>query len=375
MTYIRWAGLFLMTLMQTTMGMATEMRAVAIAPATEALTFARTMEEGRPSLYLVYAYENGQITGINLTAKMGPDIVDPITAYGRFGYDVLATMSGKGMETSVTVNDLIMPVDLTASHIAVGTNFPEHAEESAVTEGPFLFPKEVIPTPFNAPVSAGSGLLDYEVELCFVALEDVNLNEEVGRMGLALCNDVTDRAKLLRNVDPFDVTSGKGFTTGKSAPGYMPIGNLFVIPKDVRSFNQSIELRLYRNGELKQSARQSEAIWDFDEFLRQSKARAGISWDYEGTTVSLPVKNDMIPARTAILAGTPNGTIVQGINKSAYVWGVADFLFGGWDKPVAYWVVERHIAQEEAKKNYLQPGEKVSVKVDYMGEMITPIME
>ncbi|MBI1261322.1 MAG: hypothetical protein GC184_06330 [Rhizobiales bacterium] len=364
-----------MTVMQTTTMQAAEMKAVAIAPVSQALTFARTLVDGQASLYLVSGYQNGTVTGLNLTTELGPDVDDPVTAYGKFGYDVLAAMAGKTRVETLPVSDLVMPVGLTASHIAVGTNFPEHAEESTVTDGPFLFPKEVVPTPFNAPVSAGTALLDYEVELCFVALDDVNLNEDVSRMGLVLCNDVTDRAALLRNVDPFNVTSGKGFTTGKSAPGYMPIGNLFVIPKDVRSFGESIELRLYRNGELKQAARQSEAIWDFDELLRQSKARAGATWDYRGQSVALPVDNDIIPARTAILAGTPNGTIVQGINKSAYVWGVIDFLLGGWGKPVTYWVVERHIAQEEAKKNYLQPGEEVSVKVDYLGEMITPIVE
>lgn len=363
-----------MTIMKTSLIEAAEPSSIAIAPTGQALTFARTKADAGSRLLLVSAYQAGQVTGVDLTAALGPEIDDPITAYGKHGYEDLAALANKGMSVTLPVTALAMPVALTASHIAVGTNFPEHAEESTVKDGPFLFPKEVAPTPFDASVKAGDALLDYEVELCFVTLAATDISQPVERMGLVLCNDVTDRAKLLRNLDPFDVTSGKGFTTGKSAPGYMPIGNLFVIPKDIRDFSAGIELRLYRNGELKQAARQSEAIWDFDELLRQTKARSNATWDFEGKIVKLPVDQTLIPARTGILAGTPNGTIVQGINKSAYALGVLDFLMGGWNKPVSYWVVERHIAQEEAKKNYLQPGELVSVKVDYLGEMLTPIL-
>ena len=55
-------------------------------------------------------------------------------------------------------------------------------------------------------------------------------------MGLVLCNDYTDRDALLRTLDPWNPGSGKGFTTGKSFPGSLPVGDLFVIPRDVRAF-------------------------------------------------------------------------------------------------------------------------------------------
>src|SRR5690606_22140990 len=112
------------------------------------------------------------------------------------------------------VSRLVLPVRLAASHIATGTNFPEHGKESSVTDGPFLFPKEVRPTAFNIPVSVGDSLLDYEVELCFVALKDMALDAMPERAGLLLCNDYTDRARLMRHIDPRDITSGTGFTTG-----------------------------------------------------------------------------------------------------------------------------------------------------------------
>ena len=348
---------------------------MAIAPADEALTFARSTDgEGR-HLILVSEYDEGAISGVDLTAMLDGGVTDPIAAYTKYGYDALAALADSRPRVTVPLANLDMPVALQTSHIAVGTNFPEHARESSVTEGPFLFPKEVSPTKFDAPISKGDALLDYEVELCFVTLADTDISEPVERMGLVLCNDVTDRARLMRHIDPSDITSGKGFTTGKSAPGYMPLGNLFVIPRDLRQFLPRVELRLYRNGELMQSANQMEAIWGFDELLRQTLTRQSLTWDYQGAPVGLPIANNVVPARTGILAGTPDGTIFKGINRSAYALGILDWLLGGWSKSIPHWVVERHIAQEQRARNYLQPGETVHIKVEYLGELKNPITD
>lgn len=346
---------------------------IAIVPADEALTFARSTDGKSPHLILVSDYDEGSITGADLTAMLGDDITDPIAAYTKYGYDALAALADGRPRVTVPLAGLDVPVVLQGSHIAVGTNFPEHAKESSVTEGPFLFPKDVAPTKFNAPISKGDALLDYEVELCFVTLTDTDISQPVERMGLTLCNDVTDRARLMHHIDPSDVTSGKGFTTGKSAPGYMPLGNLFIIPRDLREFLPKIELRLYRNGDLKQAANQMEAIWDFDELLRQTLTRQTLTWDYQGAQVGLPITDNIVPARTGILAGTPDGTIFKGVNKSAYALGVLDWLLGGWSKSIPHWVFERHIAQEKRARTYLQSGETVHIKVDYLGELKNPI--
>src|SRR3546814_9777448 len=94
----------------------------------------------------------------------------------------------------------------------------------------------------------------------------------------------------------------------------------------MRAFAAGVELRLYRNGDLKQSARQSDAIWDFDEILRRTQARAGAVWDLEGRSVRLPLEDDAIPARTGLLGGTPDGTIFHGVNRSAMLLGLWDWL-------------------------------------------------
>ncbi|MCE9648458.1 MAG: fumarylacetoacetate hydrolase family protein [Parvibaculum sp.] len=349
---------------------------LAIAPADEALTFARAEIDGRHRLILVSAYENGGVSGVDLTAALEPAMDDPIDAYAAHGYDGLAAFASAGGEqVSVPLAQLALPVRLAGLHIATGTNFPEHAQESTVKDGPFLFPKDVQPTPFDAAVSAGGGLLDYEAELCFVTLADVDLETAPERAGLLLCNDYTDRARLMRHVDPRDITSGKGFTTGKSAPGFLPVGNLFVIPRDLRAFAASVELRLYRNGEIRQSARQSEAIWDFDEVLRQTRGRKATLWAHEGREVGLPIESGRIPARTGILGGTPEGTIFQGVKPATMMRGFLDWIAGGWSRPPTHWVIERYVAQATAARRYLQPGERVRIAVERLGEIDNRIVD
>jgi 2-keto-4-pentenoate hydratase/2-oxohepta-3-ene-1,7-dioic acid hydratase in catechol pathway len=143
----------------------------------------------------------------------------------------------------------------------------------------------------------------------------------------------------------------------------------------MRAFAAAVELRLYRNGDLKQSARQSEAIWDFDEILRRSGARAGTVWEFEGRSVGLPVRNAAIPARTGLLGGTPDGTILHRVNRSALMLGIWDWLGCGGREPLTRKVIERHIAQERRAKRYLQPGDRVHIAVDYLGEIDTLIVE
>tara|TARA_R110002124_G_scaffold14537_2_gene64565 strand:+ start:274 stop:1320 length:1047 start_codon:yes stop_codon:yes gene_type:complete len=340
-----------------------------IAPQSDALTFARTRDGAGHRLILVSKYAGDAVTGVDLTTALGPDCDDPVTAYVTHGYEGIRRASSGAPDITVPLDALALPVALTASHIAVGTNFPEHAKESTVTDGPFLFPKEVEPTLFNAPIPAGDALLDYEVELCFVALSDTDISKPVECMGIILCNDVTDRATLMRHINPRNITSGQGFTTGKSAPAYLPVGNLFIIPFDLRAFITGVELRLTRNGVVKQAARQAEAIWGFDQLLSETRKRQDLSWDHRGRTVRLAVDAGVIPARTGILAGTPDGTIFKGLNKSAIPLGLFDWLLGGWSKPVTHWIVERHIAQEQRAKTYLQAGERISISVEHLGEL------
>ena len=136
MRIARFAGVLLMTLAAAT-GARAEFGTIEIAPAGAALTFARAGDGDGARLILVSVYADGKVSGIDVTAAAGSD--DPITAYGTHGYDGLAALSGAPIE--VALADLTLPARLGASHVAAGTNFPEHGKEATVTDGPFLFPK------------------------------------------------------------------------------------------------------------------------------------------------------------------------------------------------------------------------------------------
>ncbi len=203
----------------------------------EALSFFRVDEEGGPRVYAATRYENDQVLGVDLSAALGQPIDDPISAFEAFGYDTLAlAIAADGESRWFSSKALIVPVDLGQHHVAAGTNFPEHAAEAGVEDGPYLFPKLTVPTRHDAPVSAGLGLLDYEVEVGYVPLSPLVEGTKPAFLGFIACNDFTDRETLLRRVNTADVASGDGFTTAKSFPGYLPVGNLFVIPRDYHAF-------------------------------------------------------------------------------------------------------------------------------------------
>lgn len=345
---------------------------VDIAAPAEALTLARINIDGIPKLVSVSSYEEGTVSGLVLTGA--PD--DPITAFQALGFEGLdALIAASGAQFQVQASDLLMPVALTDRHIAAGTNFPEHAEEATVEDGPFLFTKAVQPTKTGELPYSENWLLDFEVELCFVGFDVIDLNNPPEHVGLFLCNDFTDRAALLRHLDPFDPASGKGFTTGKSAPGFMPIGDLFVIPRDRKSFVPDIELTLSVDGKERQRAFQRQAVWNFEEMLGQIDQRRDMVWDYRGTPIMLPLDNGTIPLRTALLGGTPSGTIFQGdIGLSVYLRAAFSWLFGGWDRSIVQWVIETVIEDAKASGDFLKPGNQVVLHADKLGTVETLIV-
>jgi 2,4-didehydro-3-deoxy-L-rhamnonate hydrolase len=343
---------------------------VAIAPVNEALTFARIATSSGPRLLAVQSYENGEISGVLLDNDDGQPARDAIALFADHGYAGLRDrIAAADKPVQLRVEALASPVDLHAQHIAVGTNYPAHADESQVEDGPFLFPKHVVPTGPRATVSAGDRLLDYEVELCWVTLQDQGPDDTAAHWGLLLCNDYTDRAALLRHLDPDDVVSGKGFTTGKSFDGALPVGDLLVIPRDPRAFAAGIELRLYRNGELRQLSPVSRAIWNIDAILSESWQRHETTWAYGDAHVGLFEQRGILPARTLILSGTPDGTVFRGITLAQKLRGALRWIASGFDGALPRAVIETYIADARRSGNYLQPGETVLIRSDTLGSI------
>jgi 2,4-didehydro-3-deoxy-L-rhamnonate hydrolase len=349
---------------------------VRIAAPEEALTFAREAAGGRRVL-AVTAYRAGMVEGVDLAAALGRPVGDPIEVFGAEGYDALRDLVNDppaGARVTVRADTLGVPVDLGGHHIAAATNFPEHAGEVEVEEGPFLFPKLVIPTGPRGPVAVGEALLDYETEVGFVPLAPLAEGASATAVGLVLANDFTDRATLLRHVNVDDVASGEGFATGKSFPGYLPVGDLFVIPRDVRTFVDRIQLRLYVNGQLRQRGSLSEMIWDLDELVAQTWARKDVAWDHRGEPVTLLDGRDVIAERTLILSGTPQGTVFTALEIPQKVEGLIDWLLGGWRTSIASHAIENYIRDARAARIYLQPGDTVTIHVDELGVIVTEVV-
>jgi 2,4-diketo-3-deoxy-L-fuconate hydrolase len=342
---------------------------VAIAPATEALTFARTAGE-MPAVLLVTSYSEGTVEAVDLSEALGRRVVDPVEVFLAEGYDrlaALATTAPTGARRRVAATSLELPLDLPDRHIAAGTNYPAHAGEAGVEDGPFLFLKDVVPSGPRAPVTGHGGLLDFEVELAWLPLGDLERGGPRPPMGLILCNDYTDRATLMRHLDTDDVTSGKGFTTGKSFPGYLPVGDLFVIPRDDRAFAAKSRLALWVNGELRQDSPVSLAIWDIDTMIEEVWRRQDLRWEHAGGQVSLLESPDRIAARTLLMTGTPSGTIFAGVTLGQKIRGVVSWLFSGFSRSLPDHVIDIYIADAQADRRFLQAGDRVTIKVDGLG--------
>ncbi len=348
---------------------------VTIAPIADALTFARLNAASGGKVLAVTSYQNGRVAGVDLSFLREAPAEDAIDLLNRLGHDALeaAIATGKA-KIEVDATELDVPVNLSQTHIAVGTNYPEHARESAVNIRPFLFPKYVQPTSAQAEIPAGDGLLDYEVELCLVPLAP--LGAEQGAVGgLILGNDVTDRAALLRNVDLRDPQSGKGFTTGKSSPGFLPVGDLFIVPRDLDHFIAGLELKLSVNGISRQSGPVTDWIWDFAEILKQAHAKRHVKWQWrEGISQLAFTDSGAIPARTLIMAGTPAGTIFQGVPKGDRIVGLLQWLLTGCRRPLLKQVIERYISRSTSRRTYLQKGDLVTICVDRLGMLSNRIV-
>jgi 2-keto-4-pentenoate hydratase/2-oxohepta-3-ene-1,7-dioic acid hydratase in catechol pathway len=342
-----------------------------IAPRAEALTFARFVVGADTHVLLVNGFSGGKVSGVDLQKALPTASSDPVTLFNTLGYEVLEKLEGQ--QISIDVGKLIVPFVGTDNQAAVGINYRAHAEETSVKDS-FMFPKRTAATSHNATVAARDGLLDYEIELGFVLLEDLPLDTLPKHMGLVLASDYTDRASLIRHVNLLNINSGDGFTTGKSEPGFMPLGNLFVIPKDYLTFYPSLKLELWWNGEKKQLALPKEMNWDIRRMIAETFAREGRVWAWGNTTASLPFNNGRIAERTIFLSGTPGGVIYRKPTPRQFFMGFSEMFFTfQWTHLQS--IAEPYLREEYQTQRYLKPGDLVQMRADRLGTMSNAIVE
>lgn len=351
-------------------GGAADLLNLEIAPREQALSFARFRQQGQTGLLLVSRIDSGRVEGVDLQQALPGSADDPIRLFEHYGYERLEALQGP--VRSVAMADLVLPFLGTANQVAVGINYPEHGEESAVSES-FLFPKLTQATDFQAGVPAAPGLLDYEIELGFVLLQDLPPGAMPHYIGLVLASDYTDRAELLRHVRLTDVSSGDGFTQGKSRPGYMPIGNLLVIPRNYRTFYPELQLALWHNGAKRQLARPVEMSWDFPRMVQETFARAGRRWVWDNGVARLPLVDGRIPARTLFLSGTSSGVIYHKPGVRQLFLGVSELFFTlQWNDLQG--LVEPFIREELSSGRYLKPGDRVVMRAERLGMINNIVM-
>lgn len=342
---------------------------VGIAPRAEALSFARYMRGDRPRLLLVSAFRDGRLSGIDVQQALPAASDDPVSVFNEYGYRLLQDLGGA--EITIAAETLLLPFAGTASQIAAGVNYPAHGEEVSVRKS-FLFPKQVMATAWNAGVPARRHLLDYELELGFVLLGAQRADAPPRHLGLVLAGDYTDRAELMRHMRLTDVSSGEGFTQGKSQPGSMPLGNLLVIPQDPERFYRALKLQLWRNGVLRQEAEPAQMTWDLQQILAESFAREAVRWTWNGEPVGLPLREGTIPARTVILSGTPGGVIFEPPTPRQLFVGLSETFFTlRWLQPQH--VIEPFLREAYASGRYLQPGDEIVMRADRLGLIVNRI--
>lgn len=344
--------------------------AVTIAPVDEALTFARFRDGRGLRLMRVTSHRDGRVGGIDLTALQADGDPDPITLWRQAGYAAIAAATGPVVEVKVV--DLDVPFDSTQVQVAMGGTYPAHAGETRIPR-PFVFPKLQPAHRWNVPVPALTFLLDYEVELGIVALEPLMPGRRATHFGLVLASDYTDRERLLRDLNVGDVSSGLAFAAAKSLVPSMPIGDLFVIPRDVRAFVRKLELRLYVNDRLRQVAMPKDLTWDLDRMVDESLKRRDLAYPMGRHTVRLPIDDDgAIPARTILLSGTTDGVVVRPPSARQLFIGAMQWLISlRWTTPGL--VMERAIAEAHADGHYLQPGDRVVMRADDLGVIANAI--
>jgi 2-keto-4-pentenoate hydratase/2-oxohepta-3-ene-1,7-dioic acid hydratase in catechol pathway len=313
----------------------------------EALTFARYRSNGELKVLLVSNYQNGTVEGIDLNEYFKANQTNPIDLFNAHGYDgILQAASSGSPLTSVSAMELEMPFEPRGQHIGIGLNYPEHGKEVwASKKQPFVFPKAVEATHFASDVSVSeSARLDYEAELGFVALTDISRGTCPEHMGLVLSNDFTDRWTLVRQLRPFTRKGTRGFPDGKGKDGSFPVGNLFVIPRDLKAFYPKIFLTLYVNGDLRQSEEASKMTWGPEEMITEIFNRW--EWDFHSKRgkIRLLPENGKILAGTIISSGTPAGVVFRPRNV--------------WNKSL-----------------YLAPGDEVVMRSEHMGILCNSITE
>jgi 2,4-diketo-3-deoxy-L-fuconate hydrolase len=258
-----------------------------VAPAEDALTFARYEDSSGIHVLLVTNYTSDWIEGIDVNTALQDDEINILNLFKTIGYDKFTGLNKDTVITRVSADKIIMPIDTGSKHIAMGGNYVEHGKEVDI-EDPWIFPKIVLPTNASADVPRNTGMLDSEVEMGLVLLDDSQKEDDFPEyMGIILVNDFSDRKLLVEKTNIMSNEPCTGCTEGKSRENYLPIGNLLVIPRDFQTFYPDIEIRLYINEKLRQKASVSELTHNPSQIIENIWTNANKLYSYQNEEIPL----------------------------------------------------------------------------------------
>lgn len=345
-----------------------DLAGVMLAPLDQAHTFAQLRQDAGsagPSTLLVLALAREGVSAIDLSALSGLhglDAFDVIKRFDSAALDALARQPQRARRYPLSHLLGVGPRGL--AHVAAGTNYPAHGEETGV-EGAFLFPKLAPASGPRMTVAAAPGvLLDYEVEVCVRFDRELRsmADFEAARKGLFLCGDFTDRATLVRNIDLRHIPSGDGFADAKSGADRFPTGPFLVVPRDWKAFLAEVTIATHVDGRPRQGARAADMIKDLPAIVRETLQEAGArTWSYRGGRIPM-VERAAIGTESAVLTGTGDGVVFREPGAA-----VMKEMMTARDRAAQLAVIERYLAGEAAKRIYLQPGNRVRHSSNYLG--------
>lgn len=281
--------------------------------------------------------------------------------------------------------------------VAAGLNYAAHAEEAGGGDI-FLFPKPVEPTRPYGPVvrHADVTLLDYEVELAFVLLEDVDLRalptrkEFLARSAFFVTNEISDREPIIREAALSG--PGTGFVKGKGRAGFLPSGpwmvrgtELFAALEACGADGLGLRLEVDEGDgfRIRQQASTAAMILDPMDLL----AALAAELESAGLRTSMPVLREgeqyfypmavgeeapRLPAGSVILTGTPEGVAVATPDPIALTLrGILRL-----QSPFAQFLAEEKARAEAAEPGgYLAPGDRVRASIDGLGSQVVEIVD
>lgn len=298
---------------------------------------------------------------------------------------------------------ILPPVDLfqddllISSRLVIGVdlNYQDHDSEADLTGSLFL--RQVVPTgaynplplgPAWPPVEGSRRLVDYGVEIGFVVLDDLFLDDlprdfEALRRVIAFfaANDVTDAMPIIMMGDA-------GLAEAKSRAGYLPVGPWLVHGRhlDLRSRDSGREavdmwLQIFEAeptfpGTWRQYGSSSQMLRGPLEILQGIRKVWSDAKQQSVAVESAITANEVdgrgvIPAGSLVLTGSPRGNAFEpprGLDRLRLM------ALGRLSPRGARVAFAKHCIMHRREMGFLSVGDRVEARVQYLGRQIWTVV-